>query len=70
MECQEQVQKLLNYLRDGGTWLRLQAIAVQPLHDGGLALTTESSVTVKKMFANAPPTILDGRPDIRSVLVN
>jgi len=58
---------MLNYLRDSGTWLRLQAIAVQPAHQGGLAMTTEGSALFKMVFGVAPPAIVDGRPESISI---
>ena len=37
------IPKLNNYLREGITWRRLQAISVKPLAEGGLAMFREDS---------------------------
>ena len=63
MESHWSVQAVLTYLRESGTWLRLQAIAVQPNARGGLGITTEESALFRRMFSRAPPTIIEGRPE-------
>ncbi len=63
MECHDSAQAILKYLRETGTWLRLQAIATQPAHSGGLAHTTEGSRLFGSMFSVSPPSIVDGRPE-------
>lgn len=67
MSAHDSLNAFLNYLRETGTWLRLQAIAVQQPHDGGLHITHEGSQLFKLLFSAAPPRIVDGRPESVSI---
>ena len=53
---------LNNYLRDGVTWTRLQAIAVQHRDDHGLELFAEGSPEFLHIFSASPPRLIDERP--------
>ena len=53
---------LNNYLRDGVTWTRLAAIAVQPRDHDGLDLMVEGGHDYAFMFRSAPPKLLEERP--------
>ena len=48
---------------DGVTWTTLQAIAVKPRDEGGLALFREGSQEFADAFSAKPSTIIDGRPE-------
>ena len=58
----EHTKKVCEYLRDGVTWTRLQALASAPVADNGLGLFRERSLEFKRVFGKAPHGILDGRP--------
>ena len=51
------------YLRDGVTWRRLGAIAVQSVAQGGLGLFRDGSREYKKIFGTSPPRLIDQRPE-------
>ena len=51
------------YLHEGIAWTRLMAIATQPLHQGGLALMGATSQAFADVFARAPPSIREQRPE-------
>ena len=51
------------YLRDGSTWTRFRAIAVQPRDLGGIQLLVDGSKQFQDVFAVAPPLIVDERPE-------
>ena len=55
---------LATYLNEGITWRRLQSLAVQSVANGGFGLFQEGSRAFKDVFAKAPCTILDGRPEV------
>jgi len=57
---------IANYLHDGITWKRLQALAVTSEAERGLGLLREGSPGFVKIFNKAPPKILDGRPETNS----
>jgi len=59
----KKAQSMSSWLRDGITWFRLQAIAVQPIHSGGAHVCTEGSVAFKKYFGVSPPSVIDERPE-------
>ena len=67
MSAHDTLTALLVYLREAGTWLRLQAIATQQPHDGGLHITHEGSQLFIQLFSAAPPRIIDGRPESVSI---
>ena len=53
---------LNNYLRDGVTWARLKAIAVQSREEEGLDLMDEGGHQFAFVFRNSPPRLIDERP--------
>ena len=57
------LKHLCAYLRDGITWMRLKAIAVNKPAAGGLGLMTATSAAYNKLFGVAPPSILEERPE-------
>ncbi len=57
------VKRMCEYLNDGSTWTRLQAIATTPEDEGGLGLFVESSREHKSMFGTHPGSIVQGRPE-------
>ena len=57
------VKRLCEYMCDGSTWTRLQALATTPLLEGGLGLFPENSRKHAAVFANRPASIVDGRPE-------
>lgn len=56
-------QSVCTYLRDGITWSRLQAIATQGHHDGGLGFFRSGSQAAASFFDLAPPSIIEDRPE-------
>ena len=58
-----QYKSLATYLCEGVTWTTLQAIAVKPRDEGGLALFREGSQEFADAFSAKPSTIIDGRPE-------
>ena len=57
------ISKLNNYLREGITWRRLQAISVKPLAEGGLAMFREDSPEFASVFKEAPGKLIENRPE-------
>ena len=53
---------LNSYLRDGVTWSRLAAIAVQDPEENGLGLFIEGSQAFADVFSSSPPRLIDERP--------
>ena len=56
-------EALNRYLRRGITWSRLQTIAVLPVASGGLAMFTDGSRECVDFFKNAPPRLIEERPE-------
>ena len=53
---------LASYLAEGITWRRLRAIGTKPPEEGGLALFADGSPECHRIFHQAPPTIVQTRP--------
>lgn len=51
------------FLHQGVSWRRLQEIAVQGCDRGGAGLFEAGSVEFVKVFATAPPKVIDNRPE-------
>lgn len=51
------------YLRDGVTWSRLKMISTHGQDVGGLALMSFGSASYHEFFKQAPPTMIDERPE-------
>lgn len=51
------------HLRDGTTWTRCKALAVQTVSTGGLALLEDGSSEFHALFSVGPPRVLDERPE-------
>ena len=56
-------EALNRYLRRGITWSRLKSIAILPPADGGLSLFVDGSQDCVDFFKNAPPRLIDERPE-------
>ena len=54
---------LSNYLHDGISWTRLQAIATLPADRGGLGMMGRQTAEFISLFKPAPPSIMDDRPE-------
>ena len=59
----EDHKSICNYLRDGITWTRLQAIATTPADQGGLGLMPMHSAAFRAAFSPAPPAVIEDRPE-------
>ena len=60
------VLSLCAYLHEGITWRRLQAIASQPVAQGGLNLLREGSAEYRAIFGTSLGNILENRPETMS----
>ena len=54
---------ICTYLKDGITWAKMLAIAVQPLDRGGLNLMSEHSAEFVICSRPAPPKVIEDRPE-------
>ena len=55
--------ELCAYLNQGTTWSRLKAIATSTIAEGGLGLVQANGPQFKALFAEAPMTVLEDRPE-------
>lgn len=62
-ELVREYKALANYLHDGITWTRLQAIATLPENLGGLGLFGRQTAQFHSFFSPAPPHVIDDRPE-------
>ena len=58
------LETICTHLHTGVTWRRLHSIATAPVAQGGLNLMGHLSPRAHFIFGKAPPTLLDGRPEL------
>ena len=58
-----EVKKVCEYVGNGVTWTRMQALAVTPVLENGLGLFGERSLEFKRIFGAAPRAIIENRPE-------
>ena len=65
----KKLQAICSHLRDGTTWTRLKAVAVQPREHGGLGMMTHTTSEYLDLFRESPPNILDERPETTALFL-
>ena len=61
-DLHDELKSISEYLHEGSTWLRLQAIAVQSAADGGLGVCADGDPLYRALFREAPPKEIKDRP--------